>query len=74
MKDIKSGYAYTCKHVPTGEEWYLLGIDVKGDRVCAAGWPPTIANLSDCTDIQEAGQLTPEELQHRINQFGHNWI
>lgn len=70
---FKSMYSHTCKHIPTGEEWYLLGIDVKGNRVCAAGYPPTIGELSDCVDIEEAHPLTEEELVHRIKHFGCTW-
>lgn len=70
----KRGHTYHCFHVPTGEEWYVLGIDVIGNRVCAAGYPPTIGKLSDCKDFEVVSPITEEELQYRTKQFGTDWI
>ena len=67
-------YSYHGFHIPTGEAWYIIGIDFKGDRVCIPGWPATIAKLSDCEDLQQVEPLTPEELSHRRKRFGTNWI
>jgi len=64
---------YTAKHIPTGERWLLLGIDTEGDRVCAAGWPPTIGKLSDCETVVELRAMTVEEYHYRRNHFGYNW-
>lgn len=72
--EFKSGFSYACHHIPSNENWYILGIDVKGNRVCAAGWPPSIGNLSDCTDFEELKPLIPKELSYRIEEFGTNWI
>jgi hypothetical protein len=69
-----SGYSYLAKHIPTGEDWYILGIDEEGDRVCVAGWPATIAKLSDCTNLEIYKPLTDEELAHRGRKFGQNWL
>lgn len=71
---FESGYSYFAKHKPSGEDWYLIGIDPDGDRVCAAGWPPTIGKLSDCDEIKKNEPLTPHEIRHRIRNFGTNWI
>lgn len=64
---------YSAKHIPSGEEWLLLGIDSQHDHVCAAGWPPTIGKLSDCTDIKELRPMTVEEYEYRCKNFGGNW-
>lgn len=64
---------YYGHHKPTGEDWLILGIDRDGDRVCAAGWPPTIAKLSDCENVMIARPMTVQELRHREMQFGNNW-
>lgn len=69
-----SGHSYFAKHLPTGEDWYILGIDVKGDRVCVAGWPATIGKLSDCKDFEVNKPLTDEELAYRVREFGQNWL
>jgi len=61
MSEIKSGYSYFVHHVPTNEDWYLLGIDVKSNRVCAAGWPQTIGALSDCINLEVNEPLTEKE-------------
>ena len=40
------------KHVPSGEEWIVAY--VRGDKLCACGWPESLANLSDCTLVKKA--------------------
>lgn len=70
---IESGCTYTAKHIPSGEEWVLIGIDLEGDRVCYAGHPPGIAKLSDCKDLELRGPITDEELSYRYKQFGDGW-
>jgi len=36
------------KHIPTGEEWVLAGVDTKRGEVYPAGWPESIADIKDC--------------------------
>lgn len=60
-------------HVPSCEDWVLLGINRGEDKVCAAGWPPTMAKLSDCANLEDAGELTDAELEYRNKTFGGNW-
>lgn len=74
IANFLSGHSYFAKHLPTGEDWYILGIDVKGDRVCVAGWPATIGKLSDCENFELNKPLTDEELAHRGRKFGQNWL
>lgn len=69
-----SGHSYFAKHRPTGEEWYILGISTKYDRVCAAGYPPSMARLSDCIDFEINKPLTEDEIKHRDKHFGQNWL
>ena len=71
---FKSGYAYSAKHVPTGETWYIIGVDPENDRCCALGWPPTIARITDLVDIQERTLLDEGKLRHRKITFGTNWL
>lgn len=71
---IISGYSYTAKHLPTGEDWYIIGIDKNGDRVCVPGWPPIIGKLSDCVNLMVKTELTFNELFYRQIKFGTNWI
>lgn len=71
---FKPATAYLAKHTPTGETWYLLGIDPEDDRVCAAGWPATIGKLSDCTDFEERDPLSDNELNYRTKEFGTRWL
>jgi len=63
----------TVRHGPTGEEWFLLGVNKEKNRVCVAGWPPTMADLSDCTLTEKGNGITEEEKQYRSNKFGPNW-
>ena len=69
-----SGHSYFAKHLPTGEDWYILGIDDKGNRVCVAGWPATIGKLSDCENLEVNKPLTEEEMAYRGKAFGQNWL
>lgn len=68
---IKEGSIVT--HEPTGEYWFLLGVNRKNNNVCVAGYPPTIAKLSDCTELEEGYGINDEQLEYRNKQFGTNW-
>lgn len=61
------------KHIPSGEIWYVLGTNYKINRVCAAGYPSTIANLSDCKLISKGVGLTTDELNYRNKEFRTDW-
>ncbi len=74
MQNFESGFVYTALHKPTGEYWYLLGIDIEGNRVCAAGWPPSIGNLSDCDEFCQCDKLTADEVEYRAAKFGYRWL
>lgn len=63
----------TVKHGPTGEEWVLLGVNKEKNRVCVAGWPPSMAYLSDCELIVKGNGITEHERQYRDKEFGPNW-
>ena len=60
-------------HKPTGETWYLLGVNKAKDRVCVAGWPPTEARLRDCELVRKGKGITYDELFHRNKNFGADW-
>lgn len=59
---------YVVTHIPTGEEWVVLLI--KDGKVYAAGWPPSIGDLDDCSDICEYRSRTVEETEHLKKEFG----
>lgn len=59
-------------HRPSGEEWFVLGTRKYSDQLCVAGWPHTIANISDC-DFVERREITPAEIKSRNSMFGSNW-
>lgn len=70
----KQGMTYTAHHNPSNEDWVIIGIDPKGNRVCAAGYPPSIAYLSDLSRIEERAPITDEEKKYRDKEFGlHGW-
>ncbi|MGD9930165.1 MAG: hypothetical protein AB7U05_09105 [Mangrovibacterium sp.] len=71
---FKPAYSYTAHHVPTGEDWYLIGIDTKQNRACAAGWPPSIGKLTDFISFAENKPLTPDEINYRNKTFGTTWL
>lgn len=61
-------------HDPTQEEWFVLGVSPEGDRLCIAGYPPTIANTSDCKLVKECKRsLTDNEINYRHKTFGSGW-
>jgi hypothetical protein len=68
---IKAGSSV--KHIPTGEKWFLVGVNRKKNEVCVAGYPPTIAMLSYCIEIDEGNGINEEELKYRNKEFGYNW-
>lgn len=70
---IKPNMTYTAHHRPTGESWVILGINEVKNEVCAAGWPPSIGKLYDCTNLQERSVRTAEERTYMVTQFGPNW-
>ena len=74
VQDFKPGMVYSVTHEPTGEEWLLLGINPTTNRVCASGYPPTIAKLSHCTGFVEERPITEKELSYRNEKFGTDWI
>ena len=64
----------TVVHGPTGEDWFILGVNSHDGLVCVGGWPATIGKLSDCTLITKAKRpLTAAELEHRHQAFGSGW-
>lgn len=63
----------TVRHRPTGEDWFVLGVNKTDDRICVAGWPPTMALLSDCELIETGVGLTEAEINYRNKTFGYNW-
>ena len=68
------GRIITCRHKPTGEDWVLLGVNFEQNNVCVAGWPPTMARLSDCENLCVDRPLSEDERKYRDREFGKNWI
>lgn len=52
-------------HGPTGETW-VLACDQDGDSVVCAGWPETIAKVSDCTLVRAASDAERIEMLTRV--------
>ena len=61
------------KHFPTGESWFILGVNQKRDQVCAAGWPPSIGKLSECVLEEKGTGITGKEREYRDERFGSGW-
>ena len=71
---FKSGLMYHCYHKPTKEHWCIIGISTDLKKVCAAGWPPSIADMKDCEDWKLHGKLTEKEIAYREKEFGGGWL
>ena len=67
---FKPSMTYHVKHVPTGEEWLILGVSYNKQEACAAGWPPTIGRVEDMTEWAEAGEISKEDREYRDRAFG----
>ena len=70
-RDIEAGDSV--HHYPSGEKWFLLGVNEGRGEVCPAGWPHTIARLNDCALIEKGDGVKAEELEARERLFGGAW-
>lgn len=61
-------------HKPSEEEWFVLGVCESQDKLCVAGWPPTIADVSDCEFREHSRPVTADEIDYRTKTFGSNFI
>lgn len=53
-------------HAPSGEVWVVAY--VKGDRLCACGWPESLTALSHCSLVKRA---TPEERMTLLHEMAN---
>lgn len=71
--DLRIKAGCTVHHIPTSERWRILGVNRKRGEVCVAGWPPTIAQLSDCEYVDEGYELDEAAFASRDKTFGSDW-
>jgi len=55
-------------HRPSRETWVVAY--VRGDRLCACGWPESLAALSDCLLVEKASEAERMELLRRMAEDG----
>lgn len=55
-------------HRPSRETWVVAY--VRGDRLCACGWPETLAALSDCVLVEKASASERMALLQRMAESG----
>lgn len=49
------------KHLPTGEEWVVCGVNLSDGKLIPCGYPfPTIANISDCEIVEKRYYKEPQ--------------
>lgn len=60
-------------HKPTDEDWYILGVNYETGKLCVAGWPPSIANISDCELLEKGKGISESDKKYRIETFGSGW-
>ncbi len=54
------------KHIPTGEEWVVCGVDYLKGELIPCGYPfPSIAKISDC-ELIKSGYLTKPQSKEQI--------
>lgn len=71
---IQKDWTYYGHHVPSNEDWVILGIDQLRGKVCAAGWPASIAELKDIVDLQPRSKRTLQEEVYVSKTFGVTFI
>lgn len=64
----------TVKHVPSGEQWFVLGVHKWWKELCVAGYPPTVAKVSDCVLVKKGNGITEKERKYREEAFGPNYV
>ncbi len=73
MSDEQIHAGDTVHHKPTGERWYVLGVNHKTGKLCVGGWPYTVANISDCSLEEHRNGITDLERISRTRMFGTGW-
>lgn len=59
------------KHIPTGEEWVVCGINYQRNILIPCGYPfPTMANISDCELIESRNLPQPNEYKQLLERNG----
>lgn len=71
---VEKEMTYYGRHVPSGEDWVILGVDVNRAEVCVAGWPATIGKFSDIINLYPRHPRTLEEAIHVKKHFGESFL
>ena len=59
------------KHLPTGEEWLVCGVNTKTGHLIPYGYPfPTIAELANCELIESRNSPQPTEVKTALTVAG----
>ena len=66
---LRPGGTYYCNHIPTGERWVVLAINLDSGKCLVAGWPLTFANISDCKNWEWRGKADSEERKYIADHF-----
>lgn len=73
LKDVfKPNHSYYAHHVPTGEDWVILAVNQESGKCFAAGWPHTVAEISDCVNWKLRAGLTHQEELH-VKEYFFKW-
>ena len=49
------------KHIPTGEEWVVCGVNLSSGKLIPCGYPfPTTADISDCELVEKRYHIEPQ--------------
>ena len=59
------------KHIPTGEEWVVCGVNYKTGRLIPCGYPfPSMADIKDCVLTESRGLLQDEDMVKALRKYG----
>lgn len=59
------------KHIPSGEEWCVCGVNYEKDGLVPCGYPfPSMAKISDCELIESRNMLQNDGMRNALKRCG----
>ena len=53
------------KHIPTGEEWVVCGVNYEQGKLVPCGYPfPTLADITDCVLIEKRYLMGGQSIEY----------
>lgn len=73
MEQIKIKPHDIVKHIPSGEEWVVCGVNYANGELIPCGYPfPSFAKIVDCELIESSNKEQSEEYCNALKREGCN--